>query len=257
MLINPMETKSRRSRIEELKRRRLERQLKRPKPEKNFLKKIDEITRPRMGPDAAPEASVALQLDTYSLKEYFRHKKVNRVVKKNQAVQTSKELETAMIQRYSMAKRRHGSVSVTDRRQNKTIMNMLGNFARQASISKTRESSNSGNLLGGMKGSGPSLLGRLGGAGAGANPFLGGGAKLPNGGLYQTAEVQEEYQSGSGSFYSDENASVMSDDAFNKRKKAKNLGFREMSPKRALGVIRSERFKEYFLESSRYLEKVG
>lgn len=233
-----METNSRKSRIEELKRRRLERQLKRPKPEKNFLKKIDEITKPRMGEDAPPEATVSLKLDTYSLKEYFRHKKVNRVVKKNQAVQTDKELEHVMIQRYSMAKRRGGSVSMTDRRQNKTIMSMLGNFARQASISKNRESSNSGNLLGGM-------LGRK----DMKNPFKMSGA------LYQTEEVREE--SHSGSFYSEEEGSVNSDDAFDRNKKFKNLKFRELSPTKALNIIHSHQFKEYFMESSRYLEKVA
>ena len=242
-----MEANNRRSRIEELKRKREERRKQRKRPEKSFLTRIDEITKPRMGKEELPEATVSLKLDTYSLKEYFRHKKQNKVVKKNQAVQTDKEMENAMIQRYSMVKRRHGSVSVTDRRQNKTIMSMLGNFARQNSIKPAEGGSKdvgTGNMLKGM------LAGKLSMPKNKDNPFMMGG------GLYQTAEVQEEYQSGSGSFYSEDNNSVMSDDLYNKTKKGKNFKIRELSPERALEVIRSENFKEYFMESSRYLEKV-
>jgi len=239
-----MESKDRRSRIEELRKRRQQRQPKRPKPDKDYLKKIEELTRPRLGDDPVPEATMSLKLDTYSLKEYFRHKKQNRVVKKNQAVQTDKEMENAMIQRYSMSKRRHGSVSVTDRRQNKTIMSMLGNFARQASIT-SRESSNSGNLLSGMAKPRVSMFGT-----GPNNPFMTGG------GLYQTQEVQEEYNSDEGSFYSQEGDSVMSDDVFNKKKKTKTMKIRQLSPNRAMKIIHSEGFKEYFMESSRYLEKV-
>ena len=241
-----MKENNRRSRIEELKRKREERRKQRKKPEKSFMQRIDEITKVGMGKEKLPEATISLKLDTYSLKEYFRHKKQNKVVKKNQAVQTDKEMEHAMIQRYSMVKRRHGSVSVTDRRQNKTIMSMLGNFARQNSIKPTEAKDKgvgTGNMLKGILG------GRMSMAKNQNNPFMTGG------GLYQTAEVQEEYNSGSESFYSDENNSVMSDDLYNKNKK-KKFKIRELSPERALEVIRSENFKEYFMESSRYLEKV-
>lgn len=244
-----MESTNRRNRIEELKRKREERRMKRPKPQKDFMRRIDEITKPRLGDDPAPEKTMSLQLDTYSLKEYFRHKKQNKVIKKNQAVQTDKEVETEMIRKYSINRRRHGSSlqSSTERRQNKTIMSMLGNFARQASI-KSRDSADSrkgsGNMLSGMLGNRISQMGQ-----AANNPFMTGG------GLYQTNEVQEEYHSGSGSFYSDEQGSVMSDDAYNIRKK-KNFKIRELSPERALKVIKSETFKEYFMESSRYLEKI-
>lgn len=248
-----MEANNRRSRIEELKRKREERRKQRKKPDKGFLTRIDEITKPRMGTEELPEATVSLKLDTYSLKEYFRHKKQNKVVKKNQAVQTDKELENEMMKRMSMVKKRHGSLSVTDRRQNKTIMNMLGNFARLNTIKTDTkdkgtgggDARDSGNMVGGMLGRRLSLM-----KNKGSNPFM-------NAGLFQTAEVKEESESGHDSFYTDdENNSVMSDDAFNKGKRGKGFKIRELSPERALKVIRSENFKEYFMESSRYLEKV-
>jgi WD40 repeat protein len=248
-----METASRKNRIEELKRKREERRKRRVKPKQDFMSKIDEITKPRLGDDQVPEQTMSLKLDTYSLKEYFRHKKQNKVIKKNQAVQTDKELEAEMIRKYSISRRRHGSSiqSATDRRQNKTILSMLGNFARQATNKgddkgdQTNAPGPGQNLLGAIRGNRLSSLGNQGN-----NPFMTGG------GLYQTQEVLEEYHSGSESLYSsDDEGSVRSDDAFNKRRHKKHK-VRELSPERALKIIKSENFKEYFMESSRYLEKI-
>lgn len=247
-----MEKNSRQNRLEELKRKREERRKKRVRPQKDFMKRIDEITKPRLGNEELPEKTMSLKLDTYSLKEYFRHKKQNKVIKKNQAVQTDKELEAEMIRKYSISRRRPGSSiqSATERRQQKTIFSMLGKFARQATNKSTDKDDKSNgvapgkNLLGAIRGNRLTSLGQ-----GGNNPFMTGG------GLYQTQEVQEEYVSGSDSLYSDEQGSVMSDDAYNKKRKKKHK-VRELSPERALKIIKSENFKEYFMESSRYLEKI-
>lgn len=236
------------SRIEELRRKRAERNKNRRKPERNFMAKIDEITKPHMGDESAQKETISLKLDTYSLKEYFRHKKVNQVVKKNQSVQTEKFLEESIHSNPQVGKTREISSSVADKRANKTLMNVLGTFARRNSIKVKDDGLGGGNF---GKLSRISLL-----SNKSANPFAALGKSQK---LMQTSEiVGQEDHSQDNSFYSqdEDNMSVMSEEAFGKTKKRRKFRIKELSPEKALKVIKSQAFKEYFMESSRYLEKV-
>ena len=229
---------SKTSRAEALRKKREERRKNRRKPEGNFMVKLDEITQPRMGDQSdQTEAKITMKLDTYSLKEYFRHKKMNKVVKKNQSVQTEKFMEADMMKSVNAFKRQ-GSVSVTDRRANKTLMNVLGNFARQATNTNEQKKPNPmAGLLGG-------LMNKKAGANK-LNPFkMGKVAK----------EVIKEQSGSEISMYSDDedNLSVNSDNGGFK----KNKPFNEISNQEFKNMAHGLKFKDYFMESSRYVEKV-
>jgi WD40 repeat protein/predicted metal-dependent hydrolase len=186
------------------------------------------------------------------LKEYFRHKKMNKTIKKNQSVQTEKFLEDEMLNKFSAVKRRQGSMSATDRRANKTLMNVLTTFAKQNTSMNKTEGDNNGNLIG--EDNKLKLLPKKS-----VNPFANFIMKKQATVLGQAKETQiKEEDSALASIYSgdqDDDMSVMSEELFGKNKK-KKFRIKDLSTEEALKVIKSHQFKEYFMESSRYLEKV-
>lgn len=248
-----MESKpSARSRLEELKERRRKRREemkeRRKRPEKkDIISKLDEIVAPRMKSDTlAP--SMNLRLDTFSLKEYFRHRRKLRVTKKSQAVQTDKEFEEVSLRKAitKMETVRHRKSTKKDDRKKKTIMGVIINFTRSLSkrddeISDSRSS---------FRHPRNSLARRL--TNKSNNPFRLGQPNINN----IKIDEEEEDDFSVYSFYSDEEDARSVQSADLGRRRRQRTGIREMSPEKALKVIKSKEFKEYFMESSRYLEKV-
>lgn len=234
------------SRLEELRRKREERNKNRRAPGKDFMSELNKVVESKLAPENPQKETVSLKLDTYSLKEYFRHKKVDSKIKKNQSVQTEKFLEEELLKRFSAVKRRQGSMSTTDRRANKTLMNVISTFARTHSIKEDDIPKGNGNLI--DKNNNLNIH-----KSNTKNIFsLFGKNKEKN-------EIKEEEEkSDAGSIYSgdeDDNISIMSEELFGKGRK-KRFKIKDLPADEALKVIRSNEFKEYFMESSRYLEKV-
>ena len=217
---------------------------------KDIMKQLDSIVAPRMEANQ-PAPSMNLRLDTFSLKEYFRHRRKLRVTKKSQAVQTDKQFEEVSL-RKAMTRAettRHRKSTRRDDRKKKTIIGLIMNFTRSLTGQDNEEDDANSDRQSSFRKPRNSLAKRL--TQKSINPFR--IAQVPN---LEIKEEDEEFYSGS-SFYSDEDDanSVQSED-LGRRRNRRTLGIREMSPEKALKVVKSKEFKEYFMESSRYLEKV-